>query len=676
MTLIQDPANPARWTDDRWTPGTPGTFAVVIGASRYRHLNSGDAPAAQTYELGQLYVCALTAHRFFRWLRDGYRNPAAPLAGVWLLLAPSAEERALTEAAAPKDAEFVRHLQAGVVEPTAAACERSIREWFYEMQQLPQPASEASRAFFFFTGHGLEVTQEEQILLPSDYLQPPSVPEDAIVVRNLRDGLSAIPVRDQFFFLDACRNDHQALRALRRMGRTILSEPGSGQTYPERNLSILYGSAAGTQAWSPRDPREGPSVFGQALLEGLQAEPGVQVECDGDPPVCAILTYDLHKFVKNRVKALLEARGAAVRQYVPLGGSRIDDPAVTQVSGPGRPAPPPEPQPERGRDEVFPTRGDGGGSFFEVKLNTRIGWNLGGSPPADAPGAPGSLYEMLRSEQVTAAFDSLRMWSLAESRWLERDEYPLHRVERDAGGQVFRVDVSLPRARGHVWMQLDAFGLRLASVLATDTHSAPDYRILLFRDPQKRQVTGMEVRLSPEQESGPLRQAAALWDEYRAGNVREVAHGALMVGHLESLLRSKMMSPLAATVAGLILLRAGEYGRMHDWPRNLAEWFPDRPDGAVIWAEQLLRSGGGTPNSVAEAGKYARMAAERGLPATSEAVGYLSTHLHGDAMGPEADWLARRLAYFQSGGLFTVLMGPPGEVTHELAYGLNQQPAE
>lgn len=654
MTLIQDTANPARWTSPEWTPGTPGTFAVVIGASRYRHLLEGDAQVPQTYGLGQLYVCALTAHRFFRWLRDGYRNPAAPLAEVWLLLAPSAPERALAEADAPRDAEFVRHLQAGVVEPTAVACEQAIREWFQAMQKLPQPSAEASRAFFFFTGHGLEVTQEEQVLLPSDYLQPPSIPEDAIAVRNLRDGLSAIPVRDQFFFLDACRNDHQALRALRLTGRPILSQPGSAQTYPERNLSILYGSAAGTQAWSPRDPKEGPSLFGQALLEGLQGETGVQVDCDGAPPVCAVLTYSLHAFVRSRVRALLEARGAAVRQYVPLGGSRIDNPPVTQVA-----APPPPPPPAADDVDRHPP-------FFQPTLVTGEGWNLRAAPPDDAPP---SLYDMVGSEQVTAALDSLRVWSVREARWLDHAEYLVHRVEREPERRVFRVDLAIPSVGGTFWMQLDAGGVRLAGLLSDDAFGTPRYRILLFRDADEHRVTGMEVRLAPEQDGDLLRHAARLWDDYRDRNVREVA-GSETMEHLEELLRGKMMSPLAATVAGLILLRAGALERMHDWPRNLAEWFPDRPDGAVIRAEQALRTGRGTPG---EAREYARKAAERGLPVTSEAVGYLSTHLRGGGLGTEATWLARRLAYFQSGGLFTVLMGPRDQVTHELALGTTHE---
>lgn len=663
MTLIQDSANPARWTDDRWTPGTPGTFAVVIGASRYRHLKKGDAPAAQTYDLGQLHVCALTAHRFFRWLRDGYRNPAAPLAGVWLLMAPSNEERALTEAQAPDDDEFVRHITAGVVEPTVAACERAIREWFYEMQQLPQPASEASRAFFFFTGHGLEVTQEEQILLPSDYLQPPSVPEDAIAVRNLREGLAAIPVRDQFFFLDACRNDHQALRALRLTGRPILSQPGSSAVFSSRNLSILYGSASGSQAWSPADPAQGPSIYGRALLEGLRAQDGVQVSCGGTPRECAVLTYSLHEFVRNRVTALLQERGAAVKQDVPLSGSRLENPRVTLVDEPPlepRKGPPPQtppPSPPKIHDV-----------FFHPTFASTVGIRPGGSA---AEQGEGSLHDKFQSEGVTATFGSLRLFSLDAREWLQPDAHVLHRVERDEPGRVFRVDLRIPAADGPVWMQMDTLdGQRLACILPGDI-KAPRYRINVYRDAVHHRVTGMEVRLSPEQESGILRQAALLWDAYRKGNVHDVAHSGAM-DQLENMLRSKMTSPLAATIAGLILLRAGAYGRMHHWPRNLANRF-SYPDGSVIWAEQLLRTPPLTEAARAEAETFTVQAAHRGLPVTSEAVGYLSAQLHPDTLGAEAEWLARRLPWFQSGGLFTVLMGPPDAVTYGLALGTDEE---
>jgi hypothetical protein len=675
MTLIQNPANAAHWTDDAWVPGTAGTFAVIIGASRYPHLQNGDAPAAETYGLDQLRVSALTAHRFFRWLRDHYRHPAAPLAQVWMLLAPSAEERAM-DPAHPSDGEFARHVAGPVVEPTVAACEQAIREWFHAMQQLPQPQAEASRAFFFFTGHGLEVTQEQQILLPSDYLRPPvSVPEDAIGVMNLRAGLAAIPVRDQFFFLDACRNDHQTLRALRLTGRHILSEPPAHLTFPERNLSILYGSAAGTQAWSPADPAEGPSIFGRALLEGLTADPpGIRVDCEGTPPVCAILTYSLHAFVRNRVRALLEERGAAVRQHVPLGGSRLEDPAVTRVDGPGRDEPPPrppqplppphQPEPAEGLDSEPPRPSRGPGAFFDVMLKNSVGWAPGGTATVHAPP---SWYDVLRSEQVTSAFSSLQLRSLEDGGLLRDDAHLIHSVERDPEGRVFRVDLSLPSARGRTWMQLDTYELRLGCVLPGDRSGAPRYRIVLYREPGTRRITGMEVRLAPEQDNDLLRHAAALWDAYRSDNLRAVAQSPTMQ-HLRELLRGGVESPLAATVAGLILLRAGSLGKTDFWTNEFST-----PDGVVIRAEQMLRAWPGNPAVRDEALGYARQAARRGLPATSEAVGYLSTLLSGDEFRDEAEWLAARLATFQSGGLFTAFMGPPDQVTYGLAQGMDDE---
>ena len=55
---------------------------------------------------------------------------------------------------------------------------------------------------------GLEVWQDRQVLLPSDYLRPPGrAVNDAISTANLRKGLASSPVPNQFLFVDACRND-------------------------------------------------------------------------------------------------------------------------------------------------------------------------------------------------------------------------------------------------------------------------------------------------------------------------------------------------------------------------------------------------------------------------------------------------------------------------------------
>src|SRR5688500_2969249 len=109
------------WTNSDWTPKSAGTFAVVIGISSYAYLKDGDGKGApeENYDLGQLPVSALTAVRFFEWLRDHYRMTDAPLAKCWLLLAPSDEEATAYGTPFPASAK-----------PTMAACTKAIREWF------------------------------------------------------------------------------------------------------------------------------------------------------------------------------------------------------------------------------------------------------------------------------------------------------------------------------------------------------------------------------------------------------------------------------------------------------------------------------------------------------------------------------------------------------------------
>jgi hypothetical protein len=57
----------------------------------------------------------------------------------------------------------------------------------------------------------------------------------------------------------------------------------------------------------------------------------------------------------------------------------------------------------------------------------------------------------------------------------------------------------------------------------------------------------------------------------------------------EDLLLRKREDPVAAAVGGYVLLRLGDLARLHNWTKNLAEWFPSLPDGAVIRGEHLLR---------------------------------------------------------------------------------------
>jgi hypothetical protein len=131
------------------------------------HLDGGGEEARDQGErwirearlLGQLSVSALTAFKFFEWLSGPYHYEAAPIAKCWFLVAPTALESQHQSA-------IVQH----TAEPALAACETALREWRAAMHGLPLPAQHESRTIFFFSGHGLQVTVDKQLLLPSDYL--------------------------------------------------------------------------------------------------------------------------------------------------------------------------------------------------------------------------------------------------------------------------------------------------------------------------------------------------------------------------------------------------------------------------------------------------------------------------------------------------------------------------
>lgn len=88
----------------------------------------------------------------------------------------------------------------------------------------------------------------------------------------------------------------------------------------------------------------------------------------------------------------------------------------------------------------------------------------------------------------------------------------------------------------------------------------------------------------------------------------------------ENMLQMKMSDPYAATVAAYLLLRLERYDLLHDWPRNLANWFSEIPDGCFIWAAKCALAS----RDRAEAQQYIEMGLNRGLPVYTEGLHLLS----------------------------------------------------
>jgi hypothetical protein len=321
---------PGLWVNQDWKPGTPGTFAVIIGVSVYPHLKDGaamDAEAgekwiAEAQSLGQLNVSALTAFRLFDWLAGKYRHEA-PLARCWLLLSPT--EKEISRLTFGGEA-------AGYANATLENCRKAIRFWKQIMRKTPAAVAAESRGIFFFSGHGLESTTDQQLLLPTDYLSPPAPGlNDAIVTSNLRNGLRSLKTKQQLFFIDACRNDYPEMRGKGISGAAILTEDETALHNPMQISPILYATGTGQQAFEHLDPEEGLSIFGQALLDGLAGRPNIALDCDKKR--CAVGLYPLQQYLKARVLELLKAAGGTDEQFVKLGGSP-DEISLTYIDPP------------------------------------------------------------------------------------------------------------------------------------------------------------------------------------------------------------------------------------------------------------------------------------------------------------------------------------------------------
>jgi hypothetical protein len=130
---------------------------------------------------------------------------------------------------------------------------------------------------------------------------------------------------------------------------------------------------------------------------------------------------------------------------------------------------------------------------------------------------------------------------------------------------------------------------------------------------------------------------------------------------LEEILSQKRRDPASAVISGYYSLRA-DHIRHPDWVKNLADWFPLVPDGAVQYGWCLMRQP--TPDTV-QARQYFLEAARRGIPMYTYGVRLLYDGLSlfaerapDDKEVADAFYSIRRIASatdWQSGGTSLIL---------------------
>jgi hypothetical protein len=140
-----------------------------------------------------------------------------------------------------------------------------------------------------------------------------------------------------------------------------------------------------------------------------------------------------------------------------------------------------------------------------------------------------------------------------------------------------------------------------------------------------------------------LRHAAAdallsFMEHGRGSDAEAMTHSAALGA--EELLYEKKRYPIAAAAGAYMLLRLGEIDRLHHWTQNLCNWFEWLPDGLVVRAEHLARTG-----HEDEAIAHLCRLPERGLPIFTEGLSLAQDRLRRSPSRPARDVLRRMLDF-------------------------------
>lgn len=241
---------------DRPDSTAPCTHALVIGTSAYTYLpaQAGDvAPngGCETLGLGQTTTPASSAFAFACWLRDHYRSPDAPLGSIRVLLSASpAEEAANADLAA---------CAAAVPGTANDVVKDALAEW-----QRDCETSRDNVGVFYASGHGIQLSRDDSIVLTSDFARPNrNVLEGAMDIGAIWRGMCSDRVpRRQYYFVDACRIKPDAFTAYETTPVGITLDEGDEAA---AELVAIYFSAASRTA-ALGEPGKG-TLFSQALLD-------------------------------------------------------------------------------------------------------------------------------------------------------------------------------------------------------------------------------------------------------------------------------------------------------------------------------------------------------------------------------------------------------------------------
>lgn len=634
--------------------GDPAYHALIIGVSRYTHLTGGAGPLTNeslAAGLGQLGAAATSAVRVAAWIRDHFEHPTVAKGSIRLLVSPADGETPLPE---------------GVQAPPAthANVSAAVRDWRRDVR-----ADEGNLAILYVAGHGLQTSVEGGILLLEDFGSPDALTplHAAIDVESVRRGIVSDPNKPdtstpklQFYFYDACRINPAATVGYDELIAGVVLDGPRGT--PAKASWVCFGSRPRDYAYA--DPNRRVTLYSQAFLDCLETR--APVDTDGRTVRFGELQTTLEKAVTD-----LAATYGEVQETTLGGGGSLSVPVHRrpEVISLGMPADEPAekrsvrisvdpqlPVMVRMADSVLanetrvheeavelydgvyeavvplPWGGEYVHSFSVERGDGELLVNI--DVPRDrlaAPPRPASPAVVTRGGLTPA---SIRPWYIRFLKWndggfqLHGSPPQLNSYQQEGSAratEVHKLEV-VDTWAGPMLFQIDsAVGRSPVVALPIGGGRAPcEAYISIGPD---------EVKATARPGGTEVNVIAGYLNSGRADRALMS-----MTGTAQEMLRTKMADPIGAVVGGYALLKLHAIDRMHDWPDNLANLFPDLPDGPVIAGVLAARRGDDKA-----AADWFRMAIERGIPIFSEGLSLLAAetnalmHAGGGAAADIAD---------------------------------------
>ncbi|MDY0748995.1 caspase family protein [Paucibacter sp. R3-3] len=164
---------------------------------------------------------------------------------------------------------------------------------------LGRSGGEGDRFYFYFAGHGLSSAVSHQLqsaILPSDFRT--IEPDRSITVASLVSLLASTGFKEQYFFIDACRNlsfDTDAVLG-------VYPKPRFARTPPCPQF-VMYATQPGVKATEIHNPNDEHGAFTRALLDGLGGR-GTAKSWIEDSGEYAVRWLSLFAYVEARVAAM------------------------------------------------------------------------------------------------------------------------------------------------------------------------------------------------------------------------------------------------------------------------------------------------------------------------------------------------------------------------------------